>query len=78
VDKIVYTLVSGEQVCVENVLCDEANVCREKQFMRQGGSAIAVTDELEVTKIEITVSSKYDNDNETIRISDIAVLAKRD
>ncbi|MBE5732895.1 MAG: hypothetical protein E7353_07695 [Clostridiales bacterium] len=78
VDKIVYTLANGEQVYVENVLCDEANVCREKQFMRQGGSAIAVTDELEVTKIEITVSSKYDNDNETIKISDIAVLAKRD
>ena len=78
VDKIVYTLADGSQIKMENILCDEANVCSEQQFMRQGGSAIAVTEQdYEVSKIEISITSKYDNSNETIKVSDVCILAKK-
>ena len=76
VDEIIYTLESGEQVVACNVLANPANVNEELKFMRQGGSVVAVTDELQVKAISIKISDKYDDSNDVICVSDIVILGK--
>lgn len=78
VKKIVLTDDKGEQYLLENVACDEKNVCEEKKFMRQGGAAIAVLESvLPVVKAEIYVDEKYDASNGVICISDVKLLAEK-
>lgn len=78
VDKIVLKSDSGEAFVMENIQCAERDVNRSAKFMRQGGAAIAALKEtLKVTSIEIYVSQKYDTSNDTIKISDVKILAEK-
>jgi len=80
VDKIVLTGADGEQYVMENIPCNERDVCREGKFMRQGGSAIAVIEEMPVVKVEIYISKKYFEHPEShaIKVSDIKILALKE
>ena len=48
----------------------------EQKFMRVGGSALASFNSIKVTEIKITVSQKFKNDSEAIKISNIVVLGR--
>lgn len=77
VDKIEYVLENGDTVMCENVQCSPENVNKDLKFMRQGGSAICVTEELKVKQINISVSKKYSDKSAEIEIGEIVVLAKK-
>ena len=79
VDKIILTGADGEQYEMENIPCNDRDVCVEGKFMRQGGAAIAVIDETPITKVEIYISKTYFEHPEVhaIKVSDIKLLAKK-
>jgi hypothetical protein len=85
VDQIVFSL--GEtpswykdgdlsNVHISNLPFNTDYVNLEQKFMRVGGSALASFNSIKVTEIKITVSQKFKNDSEAIKISDIVVLGR--
>ncbi len=72
-------LTDGTIVEKTNLTQNSDNAYPAKKVMRFGGSIIADFDELSVNKIEITFNSedKFDPSSSTVKIGDIAVLARR-
>lgn len=78
VESIILTDKNGERYIMENIDCNPANVNEEKKFMRQGGAAIAVLENvLPVVKAEVFINEKYDDTTSKIRVSDLKLLAEK-
>ena len=78
VESIILTDKNGERYIMENIDCNPANVYEEKKFMRQGGAAIAVLENvLPVVKAEVFINEKYDDTTSKIRVSDLKLLAEK-
>ena len=69
---------------LKDIKCDPSHVDNDNWFMRQGGGALASFNEITVTEMTITISSKYatmsedldTEDNYAIRVSEIYVTGK--
>ena len=67
---------NGEKSVIKNIPADPADVNREKRFMRAGGSAKAVFAPIKADEVKIVISSKYDDEEDAIKISEIVILGK--
>lgn len=67
---------NGEKSVIKNISADPADVNREKRFMRAGGSAKAVFAPIKADEVKIVISSKYDDEEDAIKISEIVILGK--
>ena len=67
---------NGEKSVIKNIPADPADVNREKRFMRAGCSAKAVFKPIKADEVKIVISSKYDDEEDAIKISEIVILGK--